>query len=58
MRSGAAPFTNEVEGPQGTIDRQLFHTLGPLHENEEQDPRGEQLVDFVFENLADVKTRS
>ena len=58
MRSGAAPHTNEGEGPQGTSDRQLFQTLEALNENEEQGPHVEQHVDVVFENLADVKRRS
>ena len=53
MRSGAAPFTNEVEGPHGTLGRTMFHTLEALHENDEQDPRGEHLDEFVFESLAD-----
>ena len=52
MRGAAAPFTNEVEGPHGTLDRTNFHTLEALQESDEQDPRAEQLDEFVVENLA------
>ena len=52
QRGAAGPYTNEVQGPHGTLDRTHFHTLEDLQESDEQDPRAQQLDEFVVENLA------